>query len=59
MPDMDGIVAAETLAQEKIAPVLLLTAFGDQQLVERAKEAGVVNYIVKPLRESEVAPAIR
>src|SRR5205807_9334788 len=58
MPDMDGITAAETLTQEKIAPVLLLTAFGDQQLVERAKEAGVVNYIVKPLRESEVAPAI-
>jgi len=36
----------------------LLTAFGDQPLVERAKEAGVVNYIVKPLRESEVTPAI-
>jgi two-component system, response regulator PdtaR len=58
MPDMDGITAAETLTQEKIAPVLLLTAFGDQQLVERAKEAGVVNYVVKPLRESEVTPAI-
>jgi len=58
MPDMDGISAAEILTQEKIAPVLLLTAFGDQQLVERAKEAGVVNYIVKPLRESEIAPAI-
>src|SRR5881392_2955875 len=58
MPDMDGIAAAETLTQEKIAPVLLLTAFGDQPLVERAKEAGVVNYIVKPLRESEVSPAI-
>ena len=58
MPDMDGIAAAETLTQEKIAPVLLLTAFGDQPLVERAKDAGVVNYIVKPLRESEVAPAI-
>ena len=37
MPDMDGIAAAETLTQEKIAPVLLLTAFGDQPLVERAK----------------------
>src|SRR5207237_1947002 len=58
MPDIDGITAAETLTQEKIAPVLLLTAFGDQQLVERAKEAGVINYIVKPLRESEVSPAI-
>src|SRR6184192_1687751 len=58
MPDMDGITAAETLTQEKVAPVLLLTAFGDQQLVERAKEAGVINYVVKPLRESEVTPAI-
>ncbi len=58
MPDMDGIAAAEILTQEKIAPVLLLTAFGDQPLVERAKEAGVVNYIVKPLRESQVAPTI-
>src|SRR5256885_12868057 len=58
MPDMDGIPAAETLTQEKIAPVLLLTAFGALPLVERAKEAGVVNYIVKPLRESEVTPAI-
>ncbi len=38
--------------------MLLLTAFGDMPLVERAKEAGVVNYIVKPLRESEVTPAI-
>ena len=58
MPDMDGIAAAETLDTGKNCTCLLLTAFGDQQLVERAKEAGVVNYIVKPLRESEVAPAI-
>ena len=58
MPDVDGISAAGTLTQEKIAPVLLLTAFGDMELVERAKDAGVVNYIVKPLRESEVVPAI-
>src|SRR5438270_11158120 len=50
MPDMDGIVAAETLTQEKIAPVLLLTAFGHLPLVDRAKEAGVVNYIVRPQR---------
>ena len=58
MPDVDGISAAGILTQEKIAPVLLLTAFGDMELVERAKDAGVVNYIVKPLRESEVVPAI-
>lgn len=58
MPAMDGIVAAETLTREKIAAVLLLTAFSDQPLVERAKAVGVMNYIVKPLRESEVVPAI-
>jgi AmiR/NasT family two-component response regulator len=58
MPDMDGITAAEILTQEKLAPVLLVTAFGDMPLVERAKEAGVVNYIVKPLLQTEVIPAI-
>jgi AmiR/NasT family two-component response regulator len=58
MPEMDGLTAAKTIAQEQIAPVVLLTAFGDQPLVEQAKEAGVFNYIVKPLRESEVAPAL-
>src|SRR5260370_1235186 len=58
MPHMDRITAPEALTQEKITPVSLLTALGHQQLVERAREAGVVNYIVKPLRESEVAPAI-
>src|SRR6266568_1635010 len=54
MPDMDGIAAAETLTQEKLAPVLLVTAFGDMPLVERAKGAGVVNYIMKPLLEGQV-----
>src|SRR5215469_14339621 len=58
MPDLDGIAAAETLTQEKIAPVVLLTAYSDQPLVDRAREAGVVSYIVKPLRESQVSPAI-
>jgi response regulator NasT len=58
MPEMDGLAAAKTIVQEQIAPVVLLTAFGDQPLVEQAKEAGVFNYIVKPLRESEVAPAL-
>src|SRR5205814_2593490 len=41
MPDMDGIAAAETVTQEKIAPALLLTPFGDQRLGQRAEEAGV------------------
>jgi len=58
MPDMDGIDAARLLTQERIAPALLLTAYSQSELVERAKEAGVVGYIVKPVRESDLAPAI-
>ncbi|MCL4466453.1 MAG: response regulator [Chloroflexi bacterium] len=58
MPDLDGIAAAKMLTEERIAPVLLLTAFSQQELVEGAKEAGVVGYIVKPFRESELVPAI-
>jgi len=58
MPVMDGIDAARILTEERIAPVLLLTAYGDEDLVQRAKEAGVVGYIVKPFRESDLAPAI-
>jgi response regulator NasT len=46
------------LTQEKISPVLLLTAYSDRALVERAKEAGVVNYVVKPFRDAELLPAI-
>ncbi|MBI3536786.1 MAG: response regulator [Chloroflexi bacterium] len=58
MPNMDGIQAAQVLTQEKIAPVLLLTAFSQRDLVERAKEAGVVGYLIKPFREQEISPAI-
>jgi len=58
MPGMDGIAAAKVLTEEKVAPVLLLTAFSQQDLVERAREAGVVGYIVKPFREAELVPAI-
>jgi len=58
MPDMDGIDAAKILTEERVAPVLLLTAYSQQELIERAKEAGVVGYIVKPFRESDLAPAI-
>ena len=58
MPDLDGIDAAKMLTEERIAPVLLLTAYSQQELIERAKEAGVVGYIVKPFRESDLAPAI-
>ena len=58
MPDMDGIDAARVLTEERIAPVLLLTAYSQQELIERAKDAGVVGYMVKPFRESDLAPAI-
>jgi response regulator NasT len=58
MPDLDGIAAAKILTEERIAPVLLLTAFSQQELIARAREAGVVGYLVKPFREAELVPAI-
>ncbi|MBI4322319.1 MAG: response regulator [Chloroflexi bacterium] len=58
MPDLDGIAAAKILTEERIAPVLLLTAFSQTELVDGAKEAGVVGYVVKPFREAELVPAI-
>ena len=58
MPDLDGISAAEELTRERIAPVVLVTAYSDQALVERAREAGVVGYVVKPFREAELMPVI-
>ena len=57
MPEVDGIQAAE-FTSEHIAPVVLLTAFSDTELVERASEAGVVGYVVKPFREAELMPVI-
>jgi len=58
MPEMDGIQAARILTEEKIAPVLLLSAYSQQELVQRAQEAGVAGYLVKPFRESDLTPAI-
>ena len=58
MPDMDGIEAARILTQERLAPVLLLSAYSQKELVQRAKEAGVASYLVKPFRESDLTPAI-
>ena len=58
MPEMDGIEAARILTEERIAPVLLLTAFSQQELVRRAGEAGVVGYLVKPFGDTDLAPAI-
>lgn len=58
MPKLDGIKAAKVLTEERIAPVLLLTAYSDRELVDGAREAGVVSYIVKPFRDAELLPAI-
>lgn len=58
MPNMDGIEAAKIIDDEKIAPVLLLTAYSQLDLVNRAKEAGVYSYLVKPFKEADLVPAI-
>jgi response regulator NasT len=58
MPEMDGITAAELLTRERLAPVLLLTAFSDDELIERARNAGVVHYVTKPWRQGDLKPAI-
>jgi len=58
MPEMDGLDAAKIITQEKICPVLLLTAYSQQDLIERAKEAGVFGYLVKPFKEADLLPAI-
>ncbi|MGD7706017.1 ANTAR domain-containing response regulator [Microlunatus sp. Y2014] len=58
MPKLDGISAAEQIAADRIAPVVMLTAFSQRELVERAREAGAMAYVVKPFDRSDVVPAI-
>lgn len=58
MPKMDGISAAAVIAEERIAPVVMLTAFSQRELVERARDAGAMAYVVKPFDASDVVPAI-
>lgn len=58
MPKQDGIAAASIIAEERIAPVVMLTAFSQRELVERAREAGAMAYVVKPFDASDVVPAI-
>ena len=58
MPEMDGIDAAGIITGEKIAPVLLLTAYSQLDLVNRAKDAGVYSYLVKPFKEADLMPQI-
>jgi response regulator NasT len=58
MPKLDGIEAARAILDERPIPIVMLTAYGQDELVSRAVEAGVFGYLVKPFRESDLLPAI-
>jgi len=58
MPVLDGIAAAEAIAGRRIAPVVILTAFSQRDLVERARDAGAMAYLVKPFSKTDLLPAI-
>lgn len=58
MPVMDGLEAARIIGEAKLAPVLLLTAYSQQEIVKQATDSGVFAYLVKPIREEELFPAI-
>lgn len=58
MPKLDGIEAASNIAGERIAPVVILTAFSQRDLVERARDAGAMAYLVKPFAKRDLVPAI-
>ncbi len=58
MPKLDGIAAAAQIAQARIAPVVMLTAFSQRDLVERARQSGAMAYLVKPFTASDLVPAI-
>ncbi len=58
MPVMDGIEAVSIITDENLAPTILLTAYSDKELVDRAKDAGVFAYLVKPFKPSDLPPAI-
>lgn len=58
MPEMDGITAAKIISDKKLAPVILLTAFSQKNIVEKAKKSGVLAYLVKPITTHNLFPAI-
>ena len=58
MPKVDGIAAATTIVDERIAPVVMLTAFSQRDLIEQARDAGAMAYLVKPFARHELVPAI-
>jgi AmiR/NasT family two-component response regulator len=59
MPRLDGIEAARRILEERPIPIVMLTAYGQDELVSRAVEAGVFGYLVKPFRETDLLPAIK
>ena len=59
MPKLDGIEAARRIIEERPIPIVMLTAYGQEELVSRAAEAGVFGYLVKPFREADLLPAIQ
>lgn len=58
MPGIDGLQAAQVLLAERAVPVIVLTAYADREFVDKAKDAGVLAYLVKPVRESDLRPVI-
>ncbi|HET6562096.1 MAG TPA: response regulator [Marmoricola sp.] len=58
MPKLDGIAAAQRIATRRIAPVVILTAFSQRDLVERARDAGAMAYLVKPFSKNDLMPAV-
>lgn len=58
MPGLDGIEVARTLAEERIAPALILSAYTDQEYIDRSRESGCLCYLVKPFRQSDLGPAL-
>jgi two-component system, response regulator PdtaR len=59
MPKLDGIEAARRILEERPIPIVMVTAYGEKELVSRAVEAGVFGYLVKPFRETDLLPAIQ
>ena len=58
MPKLDGISAAQRIAEQRIAPVVILTAFSQRELVDRARDAGAMAYLVKPFTQRDLVPAV-
>ncbi len=58
MPKLDGLSAAQRIAEQRIAPVVILTAFSQRELVERARDAGAMAYLVKPFTKADLVPAV-